>query len=258
MKKIFLLLLGVLLFSYCLTAQIDTTINGKNYTLFARGLWVEVEASGPAYPPGTFHCGDPTAVVDILNPATGKTWMDRNLGASKVAISSTDADAYGDLYQWGRLADGHQCRNSAMTTTLSNTDQPGHGDFIRTLSSPADWRSPQNTNLWQGVNGVNNPCPSGYRLPTEAELNDERESWVQAPVNSSNNAAGAFASPLKLPMAGGRSYSHGGLYAVGSFGFYWCSTVSGTNSSVLYFDSGYAGMYPFDRADGNSVRCLKG
>ncbi len=47
------------------------------------------------------------------------------------------------------------------------------------LSYHYDWRSPQNDNLWQGVNGINNPCPSGYRLPTEAELEAERLSWSQ-------------------------------------------------------------------------------
>jgi hypothetical protein len=41
--------------------------------------------------------------------------MDRNLGASQVATSSTDPASYGDLYQWGRPADGHQIRTSAIT-----------------------------------------------------------------------------------------------------------------------------------------------
>ena len=56
--------------------------------------------------------------------------MDRNLGATQAATSSTDVDAYGDLYQWGRFSDGHQCRTSATNPTLSSTDQPAHGDFI--------------------------------------------------------------------------------------------------------------------------------
>ena len=34
-----------------------------------------------------------TEVVDVTNPATGRTWMDRNLGASRAAMSSTDAQA---------------------------------------------------------------------------------------------------------------------------------------------------------------------
>ncbi|MFW5760796.1 MAG: hypothetical protein ACOCXH_07455, partial [Cyclobacteriaceae bacterium] len=71
-----------------------------------------------------------TEVVEVINPATGKTWMDRNLGASRVATSSTDAEAYGDLYHWGRAADGHQIRTSGTTSNLSSSDNPGHGDFI--------------------------------------------------------------------------------------------------------------------------------
>jgi hypothetical protein len=177
--------------------------------------------------------------------------MDRNLGASQVATSSTDANAYGDLYQWGRRADGHQCRNSATTSTLSSTDQPAHGSFITINSGNYDWRSPQNTNLWQGVNGINNPCPSGYRLPTETELNAERLSW------SSNNSAGAFASPLKLPVTGYRTNSNGSLFDVGSLGYYWSSSVSSTLSRNLYFNSSLANMHSSNRAHGLSVRCLK-
>ncbi|MDO5969005.1 FISUMP domain-containing protein, partial [Flavivirga aquimarina] len=182
---------------------------------------------------------------------TGKIWMDRNLGASQVATSSNDADAYGDLYQWGRAADGHESRTSSKTATLATSDTPGHGDFITNGSSPADWRSSQNDNLWQGVSGTNNPCPSGYRLPTEAEWENELTSW------DSNNSAGAFASPLKLPVAGYRYRSDGSLNNVGSSGYYWSSTVSGTNASYLYFVGSNAYMYSLYRASGFSVRCLK-
>ena len=130
------------------------------------------------YPPGSVFCANgPTAIVDVTNPTTGKTWMDRNLGASQVATSSTDPNAYGDLYQWGRFSDGHQCRTSPTTSALSSLDQPGNNMFILAPNTPYDWRSPQNTNLWQGVNGVNNPCPMGYRIPTETELDNERLSW---------------------------------------------------------------------------------
>ena len=177
--------------------------------------------------------------------------MDRNLGASRIAIDSTDAVAYGDLYQWGRAADGHQRRNSATTGTLSTSDTPGHGDFITTNSSPYDWRSPQNDNLWQGLSGINNPCPSGYRLPTAAEWEAERTSWT------SNNAAGAYNSPLRLPVAGFRGSSNGALYGVGSYGAYWSSTIDGPNSRFLNFGSSYALMGSYFRAFGFSVRCLK-
>ena len=192
-----------------------------------------------------------TQVIEVTNPATGRVWMDRNLGADRVATSSTDAEAYGHLYQWGRAADGHQIRSSGTTIYLSMSNTPGHANFITPGSIPYDWRSPQNDNLWQDVNGINNPCPSGYRLPTEAELDAERQSW------SSNNAAGAFASPLKLPLSGARESSSGTLGSVGSSGSYWSSTVAGLNSRDLYFSSGGSAMGSDDRAYGYSVRCIK-
>ncbi|MDG1516992.1 MAG: hypothetical protein P8Q42_03105, partial [Flavobacteriales bacterium] len=107
---------------------------------------------------------------DVTNPSTGLTWMDRNLGAQRVALSSTDDKAYGDLYQWGRSADGHQCRTSSTTATNASDETPGDALFIYETSSPYDWLTTQNDNLWQGVDGTNNPCPGGYRLPTETEL----------------------------------------------------------------------------------------
>ena len=107
-------------------------------------------------------------VTTVINPITGAEWMDRNLGASRVATAIDDQSSYGYLYQWGRGNDGHQDRGSGITSTLSDSDNPGHGQFILTSSSPNDWRSPQNDNLWQGVNGINNPCPAGFRVPTEA------------------------------------------------------------------------------------------
>jgi uncharacterized protein (TIGR02145 family) len=226
------------------TASFALNIGGQSCTLTRN-----VNAS---YPHSTVHCiSPPTAIVDVYNPSTMKTWMDRNLGASQVATSSTDAASYGDLYQWGRLSDGHQCRNSGTTSVLSMTDIPGHGNFITASASPFDWRSPQNDNLWQGVNGVNNPCPSGYRIPTDTEWNAERTSW------SSQNAAGAFASPLKLPMAGYRDYSNGSLSLVGTYGYYWSSTVGSPHSSYLGFGSSNAGVNTNFRAEGFSVRCIK-
>jgi hypothetical protein len=177
--------------------------------------------------------------------------MDRNLGATQVATSSTDADSYGDLYQWGRGTDGHQRRTSVTTATLSSTDQPGNGNFILASNSPYDWRSTQNNNLWQGLAGINNPCPSLYRIPTEAEWDAERISW------STNNALGAFASPLKLPMAGARSGNDNSFTGGGTVGYYWSSTVSGTISRGPFFDSSNAGVNSHDRAIGISVRCIK-
>ena len=230
------------------TASFALNIGAQSCTLSINVL----TASSPAYPSNSLFCANgPTSVVEVTNPTTGRIWMDRNLGATQAATSSTDTNSYGDLYQWGRRSDGHQCRTSATTNTLSSSDQPAHGNFILAPSSPNDWRSPQNDLLWQGVSGLNNPCPIGFRLATEAELNEERLSW------SNNNGAGAFGSPLKLPVAGYR-FNNGTVVVVGSTGSYWSSTINGTNSIDLGFNSsGGAVMGSYGRAYASSVRCIK-
>lgn len=180
--------------------------------------------------------------------------MDRNLGASQVATSPTDSAAYGDLYQWGRGTDGHESRTSPTTTVLSSSDAPQHDNFILALSSPFDWRNPRNNNLWQGVSGINNPCPAGFRLPTETEWEIEYLAW------SSTDTAGAFASPLKLVVAGRRYYGDGKVSLADSFAYYWSSTFSTVHvadARYLYFSSGSASMYTHDRAFGFTVRCLQ-
>ena len=203
------------------------------------------------YPANSVFCAaGATAIVDVTNPTTGKIWMDRNLGATQVATSSTDVNSYGDLYQWGRRADGHQCRTSPTTATLSSIDQPAHGNYILAPNAPNNWHSLQNTNLWQGVNGANNPCPSGYRIPTETEINTELIYFSQA------NSVGAFASPLKWSLAGWRVNGNGSLSAGGD-GHYWSSTVSGADSRYLNFASSYAAMGGTNRARGYTVRCIK-
>lgn len=213
------------------------------------------------YPAGSVFCtSGPTAIVNVTNPLTGKIWMDRNLGASRAAINKTDTLAYGDLYQWGRRSDGHQCRTSPTTTTLSSNDQPANGNFILSPNSPFDWRSPQSNNLWQGVNGVNNPCPGGYRLPTDAELFAERTSW-----NDNTTWSGGFLTPLKFPMAGHRSISsNGNIFNVGINTHIWTSTVSSFGNAKWFLITSTANgqgagsaMNSGSRAEGNSVRCLK-
>ena len=44
----------------------------------------------------------------IISPTTGKVWMDRNLGSKVVCTAKNHTACYGDYYQWGRNADGHE------------------------------------------------------------------------------------------------------------------------------------------------------
>jgi len=190
-----------------------------------------------------------TAVVELAGTG-GRIWMDRNLGATQVATSSTDPAAYGDLYQWGRAKDGHESSTSAITATTVTSADPGNGDFITAgVGTGYNWTNfAGEDGLWQA--GLNDPCPIGYRIPTEAELSAELGSF------STNNATGAFTA-LKLPLSGYRADSNGTLYEVGISGYYWLSTVSGISAGSLAFYSSSAVIGNNNRAFGFSVRCLK-
>ena len=194
---------------------------------------------------------DETEIVDVIVTLVGggtQTWMDRNLGAISAARASDDCYAYGNLHQWGRGNDGHEDRNSNVTPGPVAAGNEG-SDFI---TSSGDWLSSPDDNRWDGATkGPEDPCPAGYRVPTETELQDLEDSF------SPNNSSGAISSPLKLPVAGFRSGSNGALLDVGSVGRYWSSTLSGAVARSLYFDSSFSFFSTLNRADGFSVRCLK-
>jgi len=67
---------------------------------------------------------------------------------------------------------------------------------------------------WQEVSGINNPCPDGWRIPTEANWQAEILSW------SEKNYHGAFASPLKLTAGGDRASTDGLIYDAGNLSRY--------------------------------------
>ena len=211
------------------------------------------------------------------------TFMAYNLGANPnmtideqmayKTAGSTDATVYGDLYQWGRRTDGHEKRNSNTTLTQSNTDIPGHSNFILAESDPGDWRNPQNDNLWGSIKTANDPCPAGWRVPTNAEWESiiNTNTWTY----SSTGTPGYKISPdggktytLFLPAASFRSNGNnaipGYIYDAMPGGYYWSSDVNGSHASELWF-SYVSGPYGTssnlntsyaDRGQGMCVRCV--
>ncbi|XOF32661.1 MAG: hypothetical protein ACL93V_11570 [Candidatus Electrothrix sp. YB6] len=187
-----------------------------------------------------------------------------NLGATQVATVFNDPLSYGDLYQWGRGRDGHEKRDSTITTELSSGDTPGHDEFIATGEDayPMDWREELNDDLWQGVDGINNPCPTGFRLPTEAEWQAELDQY-------GTDQLALFNSPLKLPATGYRRGDYGEFRGVDSIAQYWSS--SHTIDSAAPFNNVYPRYLLLGnagtsedlfidkafRANGQAVRCIQ-
>lgn len=191
-------------------------------------------------------------IIQTVKSKTGRVWMDRNLGAIRVAGSKSDSLAYGWLYQWGRSADGHESRTSPVTAVndLSNGEVPGHGNFILVNVPPLDWLSLRINDLWDGVRGVNNPCPPGFRIPSHTEWVEEIKSWIR------RTNQGAFESPLKLTCAGRRSYSTGEIQDAGLFGYYH-STAQYGRVVAVYIEEDQVITHFRPKASGLSVRCIQ-
>ena len=199
--------------------------------------------------------------------AGGNTWMDRNLGATRVATELSDGDGFfssagpeGGIFQWGRCADGHEERPKLLSPQFGYDNQvpssfPFRNDpwtgkhVVGTPLDEGDWLLSPNSSLWSGGTrgpGNNNPCPIGYRVPTIAELKSLN---IQ-------NSTDAF-NILKLPYAGKR-YTDGGFFDANLGGYYWSSSTQGNKSFDLYFSSqGAFPNSPTARAKALSIRCVQ-
>ncbi len=217
----------------------------------------------------------------LTSPITGKQWLDRNLGATSVCTKSrddfksdkeyiTDQKAcFGDLYQWGRLKDGHEKINSSSSKNLKANDITSikNNSFITVTSSPYDWTSlDSNGNLrktqWSKTDG-SSVCPTGFRVPTIQELRSETVDYYKKTDEAVGavkviNRDTAFKNFLKMPTAGYRNGRHSGLSYQGAYGHIWSTSVNANKSVYLNFTKKDAGEYKMFRETGFSVRCIKG
>lgn len=212
----------------------------------------------------TFMYNGQTVTYGILiSQTTGRKWLDRNLGAPATPNAYNDWQNYGDLFQWGRKADGHQLVNRASstlattavngtTTNLSTTDDPGNSLFIITSANPFDWRTPQSADLWQSPGGTNNACPLGWHVPT-------RNEWLAEGLGTAQDAY----TKLKITLGGLRNFNDGSFSLTATDGLYWTSTVFNNNLLIPYtFNIAPAGLSAYAstsnvNSTGLSVRCIK-
>ncbi|MCB4759472.1 MAG: fibrobacter succinogenes major paralogous domain-containing protein [Sulfurovum sp.] len=197
----------------------------------------------------------------VINNTTHKVWLDRNLGATRVARSITDTLSYGDYFQWGRKADGHEDKTSKTTSVLATTlENPNSNFIVRAVDS--DWvadgvddNGSKRIDFLLKTDGKG-ICPNGFRVPTRQEWENEYHTW------KSNDTEGAYTSVLKLPTSGIRVAEAQGarLTEMGERGYYWTSEFDETRRLARYFrtTSGKGVNFrPGFPIYGLSIRCIR-
>jgi uncharacterized protein (TIGR02145 family) len=155
----------------------------------------------------------------------------------------------GGYWQWGRSAE------AAAGPTATDPKDGAVSGWNTTGAANGDWAD--------GSKTANDPCPTGYRVPTKAQWDGVVANNTKTNVGSFSNSAtnyGAgkkFGDQLMLPAAGCRDGNNGALIYRGYYGFYWSSTEYDSNYAwYLGFDSSNAGTYHSYRTNGISVRCV--
>ncbi|MEN5133290.1 FISUMP domain-containing protein [Elizabethkingia anophelis] len=195
-------------------------------------------------------------------------FMCQNLGATAgIDPFSPEAGNHGLKVQWGRNITG----TNGVYYYSQASDQANSGTIAgwsQTNAANGAWNSGTETNPVK--NTANDPCPSGYRVPTRTEWqavidNNSIERtdtalWTNSPTNYSSalyitNPQGV--STLMLPAAGYRHNADGALLFRGNYGFYWSSGEATSLAYALYFHSSSVSVSDYNRAYGFSVRCIK-
>ncbi|MDY3315773.1 FISUMP domain-containing protein [Riemerella anatipestifer] len=209
---------------------------------------------------------DPAAQAGALNALTGQP-----LEYSTADQIKIDWRAYGSLFQWQRKPDGHELMN--WTGSISGSLKYG----VNSVITPNSWTNPNTNqyigywliqtgpyNLWQSGQS-NNPCPSGYHVPTAEELKTLHSAITGMPYGEPS-FAGAIRKErdLKLPETG---LWFDDLFFRSREGWYWGSSWITynppkpyrpiTGGSVLNWTYNTSNVTAEITAYGFSVRCLK-
>lgn len=189
----------------------------------------------------------------LINAGQWQTFMCQNLGADMNADPFVPAkELNGNYYQWGR----------PTPVATVDTDPGAIPGWSNTYAADGSWSDATKT--------ANDPCPSGWRVPsqtiwnavvTSSTLNPQTfigTSWVAGATNFSNGRK--FGKFLYLPAAGTRNMNDGTLNNRGVSGTYWGSTLGTSTSgySINYLStSTFINRVSNYKSYGFSVRCIK-
>ena len=188
---------------------------------------------------------------------------------------------YGKLYQWGRKYgqgyDGNDATYPSGDNLVKGPVAPSQGSletntdkFFIVSHEPYNWCNLMIDDLWldeYGNKSSKDPCPDGWRVPTNNELNLLVSNYSTWTTNQSKNGryfSGEYTyldgvSSVFLPAAGRRGYNNGTNYERGNSGCYWSgSKTTSTIPNSLYFSNSFVSSNGSGyRATGSSVRCVQ-
>ena len=133
-------------------------------------------------------------------------------------------------------------------------------------SNIGDWytnnQSYQNNALWgdKGKKSVYDPCPKGWRAPTDGTWSDFSKTSIFPASSSGTNVANGrtYNSMTWYPAEGYRNYTNYALGYVGSRGFYWSvSVIDASAKSLVFYMSELGTSSIRSRAFGYAVRCVQ-
>jgi len=183
----------------------------------------------------------------VVSPITGRIWLDRNLGATKICSHVTGGDdgCYGWLYQWGRGNDGHQNLDSAVV----DYDNKNYIEN-RFIKWTLDWEKdtdPEGVTRekrWKSTDGTS-ICPIGFYVPSSQDVNDESRSWGEYPSFFNNTMDGGYRGWHAVVTS---SYSH----------ICWTSTPNFGDTAATYDSYTFFALENHHyKQVGYFVRCIK-
>ena len=174
-------------------------------------------------------------IVEVINIAdcdegvviNGIRWATRNVDAPGTFAPYPESS--GMFYQWNRKV------------AWNTTDRYVEG-WDNSYSISTEWKK------------ENDPCPVGWRVPTEAEVISLQEANSERTTLNGVNGHlfGTASNQIFLPAVGFRMQNGGFLVQVGHFGNYWIGTKDAFLS--LSFD-GSVGVFNRPRR-ASSIRCV--